>query len=149
MKKKILVYGVPVVVALILFLLIRIFNPFGYKFNEIGLDEYEKLNEGKGTELIYVYNDKEDSGKVYSDIVKSVMEKKKTKVFALDYNKLNDEDIKKFIDASTYTKTLADSDEGYTIPMILYLDNGKIKASIMGTCEKSDFEKFIKDSDVK
>ena len=149
MKKTILLYGVPVVVAVLLFLLIRIFNPFGYKFNEIGLEEYEKLNKEKTTEIVYIYDDKEDSGQVYSDIIKSVMEDKKTKVFALDYNNLKENDIKKFINANDYTKTLADSEEGYLIPMVLYLEDGKVKASIMGTCEKKDFEKFIKDNGVK
>ena len=149
MKKSILLYGVPVVVALILFLLIRMFDPFGYKFEEIGLDKYEQLNKSKGTEIVYIYDEKEDSGKVYSDIIKSVMEKQKTKLFALDYNSLKEEDIKKFINANSYTKTLADSEEGFLVPMVIYLKDGKVKASIMGTCEKKDFEKFIKDNGVR
>lgn len=151
MKRNIIFYGIPLLLAIIIFLLIRTFNPFAYSFNEITLDDYIKINEEKdGTYFIYVYNDDLDEGEVYTNIIKTVMEDKKTKVYSLDYQKIeSDKNTKKFIEANEYTKTISENNEGYMIPMVLIIENGKVKASIMGTTEEKDFSDFVKINEVK
>lgn len=151
MKKNIIFYGIPLVLAIIIFVLIRTFNPFAYSFNEISLDDYIKINEEKkGTYFIYVYTNDEEEGEVYTNIIKSVMEDKNTEVYALDYQKIeSDKNTKKFIEANEYTKTISENNEGYTVPMVIILEDGKVKSSIMGAVEEKDFSDFVKLNEVK
>lgn len=150
MKKALVYGGITLVVVIIIVVLIKIFNPFGYRFNEMTLDEYVNYNRDNGPVLLYVYDESKEGAKEYSDIIRTALENKETPTYALNYEKItSDAEKEKFKNANVLTITLKDDVLNNSIPMLILVENGKIKTSIGGIYTQKEFDKFVKENKIK
>ena len=149
MRKTIVYAVIALVIILIGFGVVKIFDIGGYKFNKIDLTEYVNLNKSTGKHLIYVYDDSTKENKEYTKVVKEVMAGKDTKVNALDYAKLTTNEDKEKVKSANFYINQSLKDDNITVPMIIYIEDGKMRGGFMGTTEKANVEKFVKDNGIK
>lgn len=149
MKKNILFIGVPILLAIAVFVFIKIDNPFAYKFTDIDVNTFVKLNSSKTQKMIYIKDESFKEGKVYTNVIKTVFKGSKKKIYQLDYNKLTDEEKNTFISANSTILESSKSAAGFTTPMFIVINTDGTSTIQMGVFEKNDFEQFVKDNKLK
>ena len=107
--------------------------------SEITLDDYLEIIENKETKVIYI-DSNDDMSANYKKSLKKTLSDLDKKVYYLDTTKFASKDAKvlKFMNASSKTK------DGYTVPMIVYIKNGKIADSTIGYIDDLTIKTFIK-----
>jgi hypothetical protein len=107
--------------------------------SEITLDDYLEIIENKETKVVYI-DSNDDMSANYKKSLKKTLSDLDKKVYYLDTTKFASKDAKvlKFMNASSKTK------DGYTVPMIVYIKNGKIADSTIGYIDDLTIKTFIK-----
>jgi hypothetical protein len=107
--------------------------------SEITLDDYLEIIENKETKVVYI-DSNDDMSANYKKSLKKTLSDIDKKVYYLDTTKFASKDAKvlKFMNASSKTK------DGYTVPMIVYIKNGKIADSTIGYIDDLTIKTFIK-----
>lgn len=108
--------------------------------NEITLDDYlEMLSENKEG-IIYIDSNDDVSASLKKSL-KNILAEDKIEIYYLDTTKFasKDEEVERFMNASEVTK------DGYSVPMLVYVKDGKIKNHQIGYNNDSSIKTFIKD----
>lgn len=146
MKKLIII---AIVVVLILFGIFKLFDKSKYQFEQINLNQYEKLNHEKETVLLYVYDKNQKDVLKYTEIIKTNLTDKKIKTYALDYSNFNENEKTKMKNANEATKNLDIEQYKTALPMLVLMKNGMVIGSINGVYTNKEIKEFIERNKVK
>lgn len=108
--------------------------------NEITLDEYLEMISDNKTGVIYIDSNDDVSASLKKSL-KNILTEEKVEIYYLDTTKFSskDEEVIKFMNASDVTK------DGYSVPMLVYVKNGKIKEYQIGYNNDNSIKTFIED----
>lgn len=108
--------------------------------NEITLDEYLEMISDNKTGAIYIDSNDDVSASLKKSL-KNILTEEKVEIYYLDTTKFSskDEEVIKFMNASDVTK------DGYSVPMLVYVKNGKIKEYQIGYNNDNSIKTFIED----
>lgn len=124
MKKFLKLVGIPFLIAVLIFLFIRFVWLKEFTIKDITIDEYVTMYNSKQKIIVFVTNDGFVDNDSYEEVIINSFHDKKIKVYKLDLTDSLAEE--KFISANGFS-----SDE-YVIPMLLYVNDGALVASIDG-----------------
>ena len=143
MKRYIKLIGLPFLIAVVIFLLIRLVWLKGFTFTNMGVDEYVEFYNSNREGIIYVTKEDAVMKKEFETVISNNFENKKIKVYKLDLTNVSGDEEQKFIDASAF------AENEYTIPMLLYIKDGNIVASIQGYVPDYKVQELITNNNIE
>lgn len=142
MDKKNVVFLISIIVGLIIFILLRIFVFGKFYFTNIDVTKYEKLLQSEEKTLIYITSNECIPSKTTTPLIEKVLAGSKIKVNLLNLSNLETEEITKFASLSEITKN------GYSTPMLLFIENKQIKNNLTGLFTEDEFINFLVDNKI-
>ena len=118
--------GIPFIIAVGIFLFIRLVWLRGFEFNDMTVDEYVSFYNSNNEGIIYVTKDDAVMNQEFEEVIGKNFEDKKIEVYKLNLTEVSGDEEQKFIDANEFTG------EQYVIPMLIYVNDGAIVDVIEG-----------------
>lgn len=143
MKRYLKLIGIPLLIALIIFVFIRFVWLKDFNFIDMTVDEYVAFYNSNQEGMIYVTKEDAIKKEEFEEVIGKNFYNKKTKVYKLDLTNVSGDEEQKFIDANEFT-----NDE-FIIPMFLYVKNGVVVDSIDGYAPDYIMESFVVNNNVE
>ena len=143
MRRMFKLIGIPFIIALIIFLFIKFIWLKGFEFSDITIDEYVTFYNSNNEGIIYVTEDGAVKKEEFEDILGRSFEDKKIIVYKLDLTSITEDERKKFIDATEF------KDSEFTIPMLVYIKDGKMVDLISGYAPEYKVQELIEKNNIE
>lgn len=143
MKKFLKLVGIPFLIAVAIFLFIRFVWLKGFEFTDMTVDEYVTFYNSNKEGIIYVTEENATMKAEFEEVIGKNFEDKNIEVYKLDLTNVSGEEEQKFIDANEFTN------EQYVIPMLLYVKDGNVIASIDGYVPDYKMSEFITNNNIE
>ncbi len=137
MKRYFKLIGIPFLIAVAIFLFIRFIWLPEFKFNDMTVDEYVSFYNSSNEGIIYVTKEDAVMKEEFEEVIIKYFHDKKMEVYKLDLTEVSGDDEQKFIDANDFV------DNEYVIPMLVYVNDGKVEDSIFGYVPDYKMEEFV------
>lgn len=143
MKRYFKLIGIPFLVAVAIFLLIRFVWMPEFKFKDMTVDEYVSFYNSSDEGIIYVTKDDAIMKEEFEEVIGTYFHDKKIDVYKLDLTEVSGDDEQKFIDANEFT------DDEFVIPMLVYIKDGKVEDAILGYVPDYKMEEFVSNNNIE
>lgn len=143
MKKYFKLIGIPFLIAVAIFLFIKLVWLREFNFKDMTVEEYVTLYNSNSEGIIYVTEDEAVMKSEFEEAIAASFSSRKVAVYKLDLTKTNDEEKEKFLEANEFTS------DKFTIPMLIYVKNGVIIDKIDGYAPEYVIEQFITDNNIE
>lgn len=137
MKKNIFMYAILLIIAVIIFLLIRFVFMKEYEFKTIDVKQYNELKMDNNLNVIYITGN-EYYIDAFDKILLKISEEKDTK-----FNKLDITDEENFNSLLSDEQFMNEFSDSPIFPNVIILENGEIKGNITYDTEENIRQKLI------
>ena len=143
MKRFLKLVGIPFIIALAIFLFIRLVWLKGFEFIDMTVEEYVTFYNSNNEGIIFVTEETTVMKDEFEEVIGKHFEGKTIKIYQLDLTEVSGDEKQKFIDANEFTN------EQYVIPMLIYVKDGAIVDVIEGYAPDYKVLEFITNNNIE